>query len=405
MLTTRGRGALALGGAAYLGAWAFGATALYPVAVGLPLAVLLAWAWVRLVNRPMRLRRAAWGAHHEEGDDVPVDLELVHDGRVVPAAAVVVERVAKLGERRVELVRSGKRLSARYVLRRLPRGRYRTEDAHAVLEDPFGLERVVVPLETTSTLLVYPRVVDLDGVFSESGAHAQDGRRVLLRRPSGFDLHSVRDYVQGESTRKVHWRTTARRGELMVKELEDAPRDEVAVVLDADAASVAGTPPDSSFDAQVRAAATILRAHVRRGRASVLVVNSAARETQRVRSDDGEWHRALELLAAVEPTGRASPAALLGDEAGPAARALELALVTARLSPALIDRLVQRAVSRRGVSVVYVDAASFARGAVRRPEPGLLRLQSLGVPVAVLRRGDDLGAVLGARVAEVAHHA
>ena len=396
MLTARGKAALALGAAAYLGAWAFGAEALYPAAVGLPLAVLLAWGWVRLVNRPMRLRRAAWGTHHVEGDDVPVDVEVVHDGPISPASVVVVERLAKLGERRVDLERRDGKLRARYVLEHLPRGRYRTEHAQAVLEDPFGLERVVVDLPTTSALLVYPRVVELDGLFSESGAYAHDGRRALLRRTSGVDLHSVREYVHGESTRKVHWRSTARRGELMVKELEDAPRDEVAVLLDADEATVAGRPPDSSFDAQVRAAAAILRTHVRRGRSCVLVLSGRTREAQRVRGDDGEWQRALELLAAAEPTGRAAAAALLGDESGPAARALELAVVTARLTPDLVERLVQRAAMRRGVSLVYVEAASFGRG-TRQVEPALLRLQSVGVPVAVVRRGDDLVAALGAR--------
>jgi uncharacterized protein (DUF58 family) len=402
MLTARGRAALGLGAAAYVGAWAFGAQALYPAAVGLPLAVLLAWGWVRLVNRPMRLRRAAWGAHHVEGDDVPVDVEIVHDGPVVPASVLVVERVAKLGERRTELERRGKKLRARYVLEHVPRGRYRTERAEAVLEDPFGLERVVVDLPTASALLVYPRVVDLDGLFSESGAYAHDGRRALLRRTSGFDLHSVREYEHGESTRKVHWRSTARRGELMVKELEDAPRDEVAVLLDADEAAVAGTPPDSSFDAQVRAAAAILRTHVRRGRSCVLVVSARTRDAQRVRAEDHEWQRALELLAAAEPAGRVPAAALVGEEAGPAARALELAVVTSRLTPDLVDRLVQRAASRRGVSLVYVDAATFGRGGGRTAEPGLLRLQSLGVPVAVVRRGDDLAAALGTREAQEA---
>ncbi len=45
----------------------------------------------------------------------------------------------------------------------------------------------------------------------------------------------MREYVEGESLRKVHWPSTAHRGQLMVKELEDAPRDEVAVLLDGDA--------------------------------------------------------------------------------------------------------------------------------------------------------------------------
>jgi hypothetical protein len=57
--------------------------------------------------------------------------------------------------------------------------------------------------------------------------------------------------------------------------------------------------------------------------------------------------------------------------------------------------------SRRKVSLVYVDAASFA-GSGRRPEPALLRLQSAGIPVAVVRSGDDLAERLeGEPVAEV----
>ena len=151
-------------------------------------------------------------------------------------------------------------------------GRYAVEEARAAIEDPFGLARAEVELPAGGALVVYPRLVALDRLFSESGAHAQDGRRLLLRRPSGFDLHSVREYERGESLRKVHWPTTARRGQLMVKELEDAPRDEIAVVLDADAGAVAG----ESFDVQVRAAGSILRAHAAHGRRAVLALNTAA---------------------------------------------------------------------------------------------------------------------------------
>jgi uncharacterized protein (DUF58 family) len=396
-VTKQGRLALALGVAAYLAAWAFGSKTLYPVATGLLLAVLLAWAWVRLAKKPMRLRRVAGEVEHYEGDDLRVHLELEHDGGVAPPSVVVVEEVGRLGERRTPLRRSEGRLHAGYVLNALPRGRYSYGSAKAVLEDPFGLERAEVPLGGGGALLVYPRLVELDGIFSETGAHSPDGRRLLLRRPSGFELHSVREYEHGESLRKVHWRSTARRGQLMVKDLEDAPRDEVAVLLDADATAAVGTPPDSSFDVQVRAAGSLLRAHVRRGRRAVLVVNAAVPEAQRVHSSDGDWRRALELLAAVEPTGRAPLASLLAVDESPAARALDVAVVTARLAPELVDRLVQRALARRRAALVYVDAASFANGkAVPRPEPALLRLQAVGVPVTVIRRGDDLAARLGA---------
>jgi hypothetical protein len=188
----------------------------------------------------------------------------------------------------------------------------------------------------------------------------------------------------------------------MVKELEDSPRDEVAVLLDGDPAAVAGSSPDSSFDVVVRVAGSILLAQVRRGRRCVLVLNTAGRETQVVSADGPDWQRARELLAAAEPDARGPAAALLQSAEGPAVRSLELVVVTSRIESALVDRLLERALTRRAVALVHVAPESFARGE-RRPEPALLRLQAAGVPIAVVRRGDDLATALGgAAVAEVA---
>ena len=74
----------------------------------------------------------------------------------------------------------------RYVLQSLPRGRYTFENVRAELMDPFGLERAVIELPAPGALLVYPRLVRIERLFSESGAHSHDGRRLLMRRPSGF---------------------------------------------------------------------------------------------------------------------------------------------------------------------------------------------------------------------------
>jgi uncharacterized protein (DUF58 family) len=400
VLTDRGRWILALGGGIYLAAWAFGSKALYPVALGLILAVVVAALWVRFLRRPMTLRRNLGRADRLAGDDVTVAVELDEDGVVPSGTLLLREQIARLGERETPLVRRHGRLRGRYVLRRVPRGRYPIEETEIVIEDPFGLERVTVELPSTASILVYPRLVDVDRLFSEAGARTPEGRRLLLRRPSGFDLHSVRDYQQGESLRRVHWPTTAKRGQLMVKELEDSPRDETAVLLDGDASVVAGAPHDSTFELAVRAAGSILRAHASRGRRAALVVNSLRPLYQRVHSFDGDWHRALEILAAVEPDGHAPVANMLADEAGAAARAVELTVVTSALSPRLVERLAHRALALRGASLVYVDPASFAeQGAADLPPAvgaQLLRLERAGVPTLVLRRGDDLAARLSA---------
>ena len=388
-MTARGRAALALGAATYLAGWAFGSRPLDLVAVGLLLAVFAAWLVVRFTARPVELRRST-KVVPIEGDDVQVRVEVELEAARAPAGITLVERYEKLGERRTQLEREGTHLWTRYVLTSVPRGRYRIETA-AVVEDAFGLERSERPLAEAGALIVYPRLTELERLFSETGEHARDGRRLLLQRPSGFDLHSVRDYVEGDSLRKVHWRSTARRGQLMVKELEDSPRDDVAVVLDAWRGC-----PRPVFDVAVRAAGSILQTYARRSRRVAFVLAGDAVEVQRVQAE-GDWRRALELLAGAEANGAEALARLLVGERNPAALALDLAVVTPRLDAAFADRLIQRAQARRNTALVYVDGRHDR-------EPLLLRLQAAGIPVAVLRESDDLGRVLGASsFAEAAH--
>jgi len=390
-MTGRGRSVLVLGLVVYLAAWVFGSRALYPVATGLVLAVVLALAWVRLSARPPHVSRHGAIRNVVEGDDVRIDLVVEARSPVPPPTLVAHERPGRLPERRVELYRAGRRrFAGGFELREVPRGRYAFDTVRLTIEDPFALARASLVQGERQALVVYPRLVSLTRLFSEGHAQAQDGRRLLLRRPTGYELHGVREYVEGESLRNVHWRSTARRGRLMVKELEDATSDEVAVLLDGDELGAAG----ESFDVAVRAAGSILQAHVRRGRRCSLVVNSVTREVQSVASE-GEWHRALEVLAGAEPTARTRAFALLQLDGGVIARSLELVVVTSRVDVPLVDRLVQRSLSRRGTSLVYVEATPG-------PEPQLLRLQSAGIPVAVVRPGDDLAEALGGRRAQVA---
>jgi predicted Abi (CAAX) family protease len=192
----------------------------------------------------------------------------------------------------------------------------------------------------------------------------------------------------------------------MVKELEDAPRDETAVLLDGDAAAVVGLAPDNTFELQVQAAGSILKAHAARGRRAALIVNCASRAYQRVHSFDGDWLRALEMLAAVEPDGPTPVASMLADESGPAGRALELTVVTSSLTPRLAERLAQRVFQRHAATLVYIDPGSFAGTPAPQLDAGVagqvLRLQRAGVPVAIVRRGDDLVSTLGAAPAGAA---
>ena len=301
MLAGRGKGALALGAGLYVVAWGFGTSELFAAALGLMLLPAAAWLWVRFMARPMTMRRRTGHRELVEGGRVEVLLEVRSDEGPLPSRAVVVERMGGLPERDVAVVRSGHELRGRYVLDRVPRGRYSLEAADLLLGDPFGLAEAQIPLERRDTLLVYPRVFDLDGVFTDAGAAGGDEGRALLHRTAGYDLHSIRDFQQGESLRRVHWRSTAKRRKLMVKELTETPRDEAAVLLDGDRMAAVGPRGQSSYDASVRAAASLLSRMVTLGQRCSLVLHGSSRQRLRIQAGGGEWSSVMAALAAVEP--------------------------------------------------------------------------------------------------------
>ncbi len=99
-MTSRGRALLGLGLLTYVVARTFGSKPLYPVALGLLFAPLVAWLWVRLAQGPMRLHREVEAGERFEGDDVDVELRLERTAHLPPASLVLVENVSGLGERR-----------------------------------------------------------------------------------------------------------------------------------------------------------------------------------------------------------------------------------------------------------------------------------------------------------------
>jgi len=402
-MTTRGRRLLLLAAGLYLVSWGFGTAVMFPVAIGLSIAPLVALIWVKALDRPMLLRRRTGHLELTEGQSVDVGLEVRPDtGGPIPGRAVMLDR---LGSRVIEteLGRRGRVLRGRYEIANAPRGRYRMDGAELLIADPFGLAEARIPLDRADQMLVYPRVYELEGLFTDGGTPGGDRGRSMLHRTAGYDLHSIREHQVGESLRRVHWRSTARRRRLMVKELQDTPRDEACVLLDGEAAALTGAAPDSSFDMQVRAAASLLRRMSDAGQRSSLVIHAAQRSRYRLGFGSGDWAAVLGELAAVEATAPRPLAEFLGESSrGPdAVDAARVFVITAGMSAILAERILAMASSQCEPAVVWIDAASFAPAKRRKdtaPEAAALRLTRSGVAVARIRAGDHVGQALSAPV-------
>jgi uncharacterized protein (DUF58 family) len=151
----------------------------------------------------------------------------------------------------------GRRAAVTYSLRSELRGRYALGPLRLRLTDPFGLCEVTRSFTAVDRLVVVPRAYPLAGSGGSgqwSGAGESASRSAAA---SGEDDIATREYRYGDDLRRVHWRSTAHRGELMVRRDEQPRQMRATVLLDTRTVAHRGDGPASSFEWAVSAAASV----------------------------------------------------------------------------------------------------------------------------------------------------
>ncbi len=184
------------------------------------------------------------------------------------------------------------------------RGRFELGPLVASLADPFGLTERVQRIAGISEVIVYPRVHDLLPLPELGGDDADSHAAELIGRPNvGGEFHLLREYDAGDDLRRVHWKSTARRNRLMVRQDESKRRAPVLVLLDVRS----GAHDRPSFELAVEVTASVAAALARSRRPFEVMASTGERLGQ-----TGQRHFAsvLDALAVIEPiaTDRIVPA-------------------------------------------------------------------------------------------------
>jgi uncharacterized protein (DUF58 family) len=147
--------------------------------------------------------------------------------------------------------------SVGYLIRSDVRGKFEVGPMKVRLSDPFGLIELDRTFQSRSTLVVTPRVhtlppVPLSGAWTGSG----DNRPRAFAAGSAEDV-TVREYRRGDDLRRVHWRSSAHAGELMVRREEQPWQSRATLFLDNRSFAHRGTGAASSLEHAVSIAASI----------------------------------------------------------------------------------------------------------------------------------------------------
>jgi uncharacterized protein (DUF58 family) len=275
-LTTRGRSFLAAAGAAALCALILGERDLLRVAVLLSILPLLAAGYVGRTRYRLACTRSVEPGRIPVGSPARILLRLSNLSRLPTGTLLLEDQLPyALGSRpRLVLERlAGQRMSTvAYSVRAELRGRYEVGPLSVKLTDPFGLCELSRSFTTIGALTVVPRVFALPAVRLAGEYRGSGDSRARSVAVHGEDDVATREYRDGDDLRRVHWRSTARVGELMVRREEQPWESRATVVLDTRRQGHRGEGPTASFEWAVSAAASVAL-HLRRSGYKIRLVS------------------------------------------------------------------------------------------------------------------------------------
>ena len=287
------------------------------------------------------------------------------------------------------------------------RGTYRIEPMVVRTGDPFGFFEAAATVGRPTVVTIFPRVLALPrwrlpNAYLE-GTHSAP-ERTLQTTPLAT---TVRPYVPGDSFNRIHWRSTARLGEIQVKEFDLEQTADVWIFVDLDSRVQAGEGDISTVEEAMRVAASIAHDAILENRAVGLT--TSGHRLVSIPADRGPRQRQkiMQLLAAVEGDGRTPLEEVLLTGLPKLRRGMTAVVVTASRERRWVRTLTS--LRARGVTaaVVALDAETYElSGGARRgadPEADMsaqeqralrFALAEYDVKTYEVHAGDNLGAVL-----------
>ena len=254
------------------------------------------------------------------------------------------------------------------------RGHFRVEPLQIRTGDPFGFFEASASVGQGVAVVVYPRIEALPlwrlPAASIEGSHSAP-ERTLQTSPLAT---AVRPYAPGDSFNRIHWKSTARHGEIQVKEFELEQTADAWIFLDLERAVQGGRGEESSVEIAVRAAASIAAKALLENRAVGMTVNGHRQAILPADRGARQHLKIMQLLAAVEGDGTTPLAESLVAAAGRLRRGMTAIVITSSTDRGWVRPIAALRTRGIGSVVVTIDAAA-ADNALR------LERRLLGEPV------------------------
>lgn len=373
----------------------------------------LMWSWLAVrgvrMGRRTRTRRSQVGRHFTENFSV-------RNRFFLPKLWLEVRDHSDLpGHKASHVVPSllpGRSYEWRVDTQCVVRGEFTLGPMTVISGDPFGLFMTPRNISASERMIIYPRSVPIAQFRLPLGLMSGGEPQRHITQNITTNAAGVREYVPGDSINRVHWKSTARRGKLIVKEFEIDPLVDIWMLVDFSVESlfdapsvrrfnetgpampVGGNIPASTEEYAVIIASSLAEHFVEKERALGFIGYAPHREFYQPERGHRQLTRILETLAVARNHSPNNLKAMLSLETPNLTRGATVIIVTSTLDDSWIAEL--NVLTRRGIRpmCIYIDPFTFG-GAPSDAVRG--RLNLMKVPTLVIKQGDNLSVVLAQR--------
>lgn len=378
------------------------------------LGISLIWAWLSVrwigMTRKTRARRAQVGRNLDEAFTLT-------NRSIIPKLWLEVRDQSSLPGHRVSQIvpaLRGRRTYRWYAETPcLVRGEFQLGPVTIMSGDPFGFFLSPRRLDATSKVIVYPATVSIEHFYLPIGQIS--GGDAQRRRAQSITTNAagVRDYAPGDSFNRIHWRSTARKEQLIVKEFEIDPLVDIWLFADFSRSSLYEPPtlqrvngngtviptsqeiPPSTEEYAAVIAASLSQHFINTERALGFAAYIPYREIYQPEHGIRQLNRIFQALAVARSFSDYSLAQMLALETPYFTRGTTLVIVTASLDPAWITEA--QILSRRGIRPMCILIDPYSFGGPQSTDDTAALLRVARIPTLIVHRNDDLRAALSQR--------
>ncbi len=280
------------------------------------------------------------------------------------------------------------------------RGPYRIGAIKVRAGDPLGFWPVEQYVSKGQQIVIYPATVELPYFELSPERQSGMGSNRWLASMVGPNASRVREYINGDSLRHIHWHTTAHTGNLMVSEFDPdrakSSYQDIWIVLDMHRSSQLGEDDETTEEYGITVAASLVKKYLDAGKKVGLITTGDRSYLLSPQTGEDHLQNILHSLALIKATGDVPINGLLDSRAEHLTAESIVIVIMPSANPGIAKSL-RHVIDRHGkVIVILLDSFSF--GGVSTPDNNTRYLSSVGFHVYMVRQGMEISRALDSRL-------